>query len=1092
MNRTSLYTLFKERKVIIAVIIGLLFLLLALAITRDYFGIRDFENSKLIHFAENLANGLEDRESLEQWLTGKQDSLENTIKDEIEQKKLSAIQIIIKYLETHVPWWKVWLTIISFIATCLFIFEFFRSKFAQIFGEERAPFSWKLNTDIISRFRNLDSWKPILEYFGQEFTDWTNNKITKAKEEIRKFTEEETSNIISDFKGFIDDDLARADTGNTDFEKIFSARINSELSKGSLLLLIDQVSSNDHFAQFWQLAVKAFRSNGIPADSYFFNGDPRLCFSESHEQGISLAGLAGLHPDSILIVIGDGGMMIRSDECQLRSWTSAFQKWESRFLFTPRNYFTWGKRENLLKELFHVFPAKFSSLKYLGPKANKQGAVDFQIEKHAQEHVIDYEQDVINELTLPKYFGHAPSPTTEAGEEKEKKTNAQPLLDWISSCAFHKNLDFQLSLQLGKANFDRVEGAAFTPEVILSVFQLPWFRTGKIEDTTRVAIAKKFEEESTDTAGYIRKFLKMKLPKWKPAKDSLAGDEVSETEQINESKITDPQPDQTTKQKFKKELNKIYDRGIEPDRILAVTDGIHNQYSRYFHPRLRPLIFNHGYSGLGLSRRFKNILYSLLAGLLFFLIFCIIIWLSRPLTGGCPECPPTKFSCAPINKMIGATQDHHKKIILTGDVNKPKLAYLNGFNDDCCVPIKIVGSGAHLMIGQDTISWTSDSTADIQQLMQGETLRMEIKDRVEITVRDSVSLTVFASFFDTVRVQVININKETRVDEVNSAYIVRFYDPDMICPTLTSEPTKSQIFRTDTIFAGTLSDTSSYEYVVMCPEPNSILIDTIGKKTLVIYHCGSTHTHGSIDTIYKYIRDTVPCDSIKIEIVREPVNQIQCPEVSLNLSCVGEDILKLRQKPTLYLNEKLLIGPPNFTNPIKLPQDLTKNHKLTFRLKPPYRFISGDSVLVTWFDPKQSEIGLDIFTSPNQDTTLQVSGDIIVLNSTSTGLKRLQISDDSLELWHCNFGQFVEVIEHTNGIFCSNIKNFSFCDSQIVVKWKGFFYGYKLLRDYDNLRRCSNDVLCADFGSIVIRLDRGRSSMLENCCEDGPVSEEHN
>ena len=83
MNREKIYEFLKERKLQIAVILGIIFLIFCLAISYKYFGLRDFDHSKFMHFAENMANGIQDRNSFQQWFLATQDSLENWLKEEI-------------------------------------------------------------------------------------------------------------------------------------------------------------------------------------------------------------------------------------------------------------------------------------------------------------------------------------------------------------------------------------------------------------------------------------------------------------------------------------------------------------------------------------------------------------------------------------------------------------------------------------------------------------------------------------------------------------------------------------------------------------------------------------------------------------------------------------------------------------------------------------------------------------------------------------------------------------------------------------------------------------------------------------------------
>jgi hypothetical protein len=884
--------------------------------------------------------------------------------------------------------------------------------------------------------------------------EWTGKQIDQLSEKLKEEIKEEGGEAAKELARNIYGKIYLAGLEKVDFEKVFSEKFGPELSEGSLLFLIDRLSPGDHFAQFWAVICQALVNKNFPVKYYFYQGDPRICFDQDGNCA-TIFDLIERHPQASLLMVGDGNTLMQSSHLAVNPWTSVLENWQKRILLTPKNYYSWNKREDILGKMFYLLPAKLSSLKYIEEVTTVE-KFEFSIDSHVDEHVIDYEEDIINEENLTKYFSN----TYSKGEEVEKP---EPVLDWIQSCAVPRKLDFQLSLELGKASFDRAEGADFNPEVILSVFQLPWFRQGIIPEQIRVLIAKKFEEESAKASEEIRKLLQMKIPQWKQPEGSEAAASLSETKQINEWKIKDPKPDKITRNQVRKELNRIYDQGLQPDGILEVTDGYHNRYSKYFPSRLRPYIFNHGYSGLGLKRWLRNLINSLFAGLILFLVYCIILWLSRPIMGPPEECPPCDYRCIPITKMIGATQSCQKKITLTGTEDKPLLAHLNGVEGDCCLPLEIFGKNTELMIGNDTIGWLAgDSVPDLNEITHGETLRMWIKDRIEFTLSDSATLTCFIRVFDTLRTSIEHLSSD-QCNREWMGYDIRFSEDLDICATLQDTFVSDSILRRDTGRISSSGYTSTWFFVPYCLEPDSLIITESDDETWFKYVCGSISD--------RIIRDTLPCDTVIIE--KEKI--IPC-EIYLNLHCLGDDVeTVLKTPPRLLLNGEVLLEGDRFMNRVKLPDKFTRGSTLEFELDSDHYFEGSDSTFRTILEIDRGEFQLEIF--PLQGTILQVSGDVILLDA--SGKNPTDDFLNEISLFHCFKGERREAIRLDGRTFCTDLKEFSFCGSSIRLEWKGEIYATQLIRHHKDIYMCHNKI-CADFSSIKAQLI---ASKIQKQCE---------
>ncbi len=1047
MKRDQLYKWIRKHKVAIAIVVGIIVLTICLAITHNYFGLPDWDKldkSKLIHFAENLASGKDNTQTIKEWLIGTANTYaEGWIKE-------SAGKIY-DYLKDNVDWGEIFPLIVLYGIIILLILEVIRRAISPFFDEKRAPFNWKLDTKIVSKILKPESGKSLTEYLGDKLFQTVKKKIPGAVDKAATIVGEEIEKALV---------TSNAYSKQPSIEKIFLKKFKTELAEENLLFLIDRISPGDHFARFWALVCKELANENIPIDHFYFSSDPRVCFDPSTDECVTINELSKRYSQSCLIVVSDSRLHIQPDGQELKQRSLDFEKWQSRILLNTRNYHTWDKREGLLEKtkLFHLLPAKISSLNYITEILNVE-EFQFPIKDHEGEHLIDYEEDILDGQNLDKYFSNTYSKTARKGEESVEKP--QPVLDWIQSCAIPRQLDFQLSLELGKASFDRVEGSELTPEVILSVFQLPWFRKGVIPEQIRVLIAKKFDAESSKVAQAIRKVLKMKIPKWSQPKDSQAADALSETKQINDIKVTDAEPDKYTRQQVRKELNRIYDQGLPPDGILEMTEGFPNKYSKNLSSGVRSFLFNHGYSGLGLSRKLRNLLHSLLAALIVFLLFCLIIWLSRPLAEKpAPDCPPCDYRCIPITKVIGATATCQKKITLTGTEDKPLLAHITGVEDDCCTPIDARGSNVQLMIGEDSISWSSgDSIPDLTELSHGQTLRMLIKGQIDITLSDSAALTIFAPIFDTIKARIIHFaNGQCTSEEMS--YDMRLSPALEKCFRLTDSVVMDSFIRVDTGRITSTDDTTIYALIAHCLQPDTLIRILTGSEIRFEYDCGLTRT-GEIDTIYL----PIPCDC-------PPCPESECDSiVEVDINCLKDKLADWFEKmPVIRVNDQVLTDGTDFTNPIEIPIPLSEDN-LTFTITLPHTFDGGNSEIKI---KRKKLVKLKVFEPNKKDTILQLNGDVVLVysESGSPNLKKINLRRDSIKLWHYIHEERKEEIEqHSPGAFCKEIKDFDFCYSSIRVEWNKELYGNTLISDYRRiLQRCREDLMCVDYGTIVVHL----------------------
>ena len=665
-----------SRKVWICIIIGLILLLMCLAITTGYFDPNQQIRPSFISFAKNLASALDNSSSI---FDGLMDWL------------FEGIENLGRYLAEYVPWPPILTIILAFIAFCYSIFQILKAALKAIGKDDRAPFNWDLKSAAADKLG-------ISKLF--EKMSFPLSSSSAKGEQIA----EDVS--LKEMVGL----LKKAECG-------------------PFLFLIDRLAPNDHFALFWNTVAVEIEKEGINSDRYYFQGDPRICYNDEQSDGVSLPDLAELHPDATVVLVGDGGMFIKKESVQLHQWLSLFEKWETRYILSPKNYFEWDKREKEFKLYFHILPAKVSSVQYLSHRPNAtEASLEYDIDKHVKEHLIDYQEDEIDPDNTFVFF-------------------IPPILHWIQACSLYPSLHLDLTLEIGEQVFNEFNSTAppdeqvpFSAPVILSVFELPWFREGLIPDAERAQLAIELKKDRPELSNGIRKFLE-DFPCVPPPDESYPSYKHNEFTLINrwlndDSKITKPE-----RKEFKKKLNWMYWLGFWPDRFLFDIDGPHKRISKYVKPKpVRNFVFNFGLSGLGLTQHFINICWSIFSGLLLLFTYLLIIWLSRP-TG--------EDICMPVTKTFSGDGVNPITVGFKGTAKQPVAAFIYGSRDGS-TEFDLQGSNVIITDSEGTRNISSRNGSINTTLEHTDTLRFLIRDTLSITASDQFDISIMACLNDTV------------------------------------------------------------------------------------------------------------------------------------------------------------------------------------------------------------------------------------------------------------------------------------------------------------------------------------------------------
>lgn len=292
------------------------------------------------------------------------------------------------------------------------------------------------------------------------------------------------------------------------------------------LLLLDTHSARDHRTQLFNQLYKNFRTQEVIVERYFYDGDPRLCWNETHPGGLTLRELQYNYPHSRLLLVGNNYQLLNPQTGRLAKWTNLFTTWSDRAVLSPQPIHGWGRRERALGEQFYVLPAALSGLREAIERfdTDDRKETDITPRNFPDAHYEPIEL-IDNDLikTLQTAYGNSGQATS--------------LLTWIAACAVYPELHWDLTLYLGQL-LSTEENTLLSAEYIAQICRLPWFTEGKIPDDARKVLLTWIEEQHPDTLLRIREGLHNLLKDNPPSDDSAAYDDYALNMALNEWQFT--------------------------------------------------------------------------------------------------------------------------------------------------------------------------------------------------------------------------------------------------------------------------------------------------------------------------------------------------------------------------------------------------------------------------------------------------------------------------------------------------------------------------------------------------------------------------
>ncbi|ACF44160.1 formylglycine-generating enzyme family protein [Pelodictyon phaeoclathratiforme] len=250
------------------------------------------------------------------------------------------------------------------------------------------------------------------------------------------------------------------------------------------LMLIDRNNSRDHQAHLHNNLYETLKANNIFVERFYFGYSPLLCSNPRHPGGIALKEILSLHEQAVLLIFTDGLQCVDTRRAAVFSWTEIFKNWQRRYFYTSEPPALWGERERLLQELFpFVLPLSVEGMQIMAADLSSDAGADFDCLHYWPDHA-DYSLVPIK-------------------TEGKKLDYIGLFLDdqlkrWIAACAIYPELDWNLTLALGKM-FSTEKSVLPSCKSISQLLRLNWFTKGTIPDDFRRALQQQwltFEERA--------------------------------------------------------------------------------------------------------------------------------------------------------------------------------------------------------------------------------------------------------------------------------------------------------------------------------------------------------------------------------------------------------------------------------------------------------------------------------------------------------------------------------------------------------------------------------------------------------------------
>lgn len=270
------------------------------------------------------------------------------------------------------------------------------------------------------------------------------------------------------------------------------------------LFLVDIHDINDHRAQVFDLLYRTLERSEVLIERFFYDGDLRLCWNETHRNGIKINELAHRLGSSRLVVVGTAASLIDGATGNAVAWLSIFDAWRQRALLTPRAPSEWKASERILAAKFRVLPANLKGMAALAETLEAVDPPDFRRWRTVNDP--DFDPIHLPDKLSPEAIWA--NLEAEFTIYKNGKTDDR-LLQWLAACAVSPILHWDVTLFFGHLIDDlNPEMSSEIPLVnlgnLFKINRLAWFIDGKMPESARRSLLDFLEKTHPSVLATVR------------------------------------------------------------------------------------------------------------------------------------------------------------------------------------------------------------------------------------------------------------------------------------------------------------------------------------------------------------------------------------------------------------------------------------------------------------------------------------------------------------------------------------------------------------------------------------------------------------
>jgi hypothetical protein len=411
----------------------------------------------------------------------------------------------------------------------------------------RPPFRWQLSIQVPG------------------IADYNSVRLSSVTRKLRR-------RQISDFQRL---DIARTVAATIQGRGYPLFRFRPDSRFPEYLLLIERTTTRDHQAALFTQLARALEREHVFVNRFFFENDPRLCWSNPSAPRYHLIELQKKFPEHKLLIFSSAEKMLDPLSGELAAWTASLFEWRERAVLTPVPSSRWGFAERKLVTHFVIVPATLEGLDRLADR---------------------FDTGVRNgiEIISPAADGRAPENDSAIRIAEARRYLGEPVFQWLCACAIYPELHWELTVYLG--SLAALGENLVTESNLLKLIQLPWFRAGSIPDAVRLGLIESLDSAKEQAAREAIVDLFKRSPA--PSLDSYAYEDWRVMFVSQSALRYRRQP-----KRLKSELRKLSRAEIAQDYVLIrlLEEAPVSKVSLLLPRALRKIAFEKGVSLLGLT-----------------------------------------------------------------------------------------------------------------------------------------------------------------------------------------------------------------------------------------------------------------------------------------------------------------------------------------------------------------------------------------------------------------------------------------------------------------------------------------------------------